>query len=89
MKNKYILTLIVFLVWIIFFDQNNLTDRVRQMKRNDKLEQEKEYYLDKIKEDSTKLHQLKTDIENLEEFAREEYFMKRDNEDIYIIVEED
>jgi cell division protein FtsB len=59
------------------------------MKRNDKLNQEKEYYLDKIDQDSTRLHQLKTNEENLEEFAREEYYMKKENEDIYIIVEEE
>jgi cell division protein FtsB len=88
LKNKYILTFLIFLVWITFFDQNNLVDRARQLQRNEKLKQEKEYYLDKIKEDSTKLHQLKTDIENLEEFAREEYYMKKDDEDIYIIVED-
>ncbi len=88
-RNKYVITLLVFLVWIIFFDQNNLLDRVHKMQRNNKLTQEKEYYLEKIKKDSTKLHQLKTDEENLEEFAREEYYMKKDNEDIYIIVEEE
>lgn len=64
-------------------------DRTRQMKRNNKLEEEKKYYIERIKEDSAKLHQLKTDAENLEEFAREQYYMKKDDEDIYIIVEED
>ena len=87
-KNKYSLTFLIFLVWIIFFDQNNLVDRVRQMNRQEELQQEKQFYLQKIKKDSVKLHQLKTNEENLEEFAREEYFMKKDNEDIYIIVEE-
>ena len=88
LRNKYILTILVFLVWIIFFDQNNLVDRVKQLRRNEKLQQDKEYYLEKIQKDSTKLHQLKTDVENLEEFAREEYYMKKENEDIYIIVED-
>ncbi|MFP4448731.1 MAG: FtsB family cell division protein [Bacteroidota bacterium] len=89
LKNKYVLTFLIFLLWIIFFDQNNLMDRTRQMKSNNKLEDEKTYYLERIEEDSTKLHQLKTDADNLEEFAREEYYMKKDNEDIYIIVEEE
>ena len=89
MKNKYILTLLIFLVWITFFDQNNLVDRFRQMNRQEELKDEKEYYLNKIHRDSVKLHQLKTNKENLEEFAREEYYMKRENEDIFIIVEEE
>ena len=89
LKNKYILTLLIFLVWITFFDQNNLVDRFRQVNRQEELKEEKEYYLEKIHEDSVKLHQLKTNEENLEEFAREEYYMKKDNEDIFIIVEEE
>ena len=88
LKNRYVLTFLIFLVWITFFDQNNLVDRVRQLNRHEELEEEKAFYRTKIKQDSVKLHQLKTNEENLEEFAREEYFMKRENEDIYIIVEE-
>ena len=87
-KNKYVLSLLVFLVWLTFFDQNNLIDRVKQLNRNEKLKKEKAFYIEKIKEDSTKLHQLKTDRENLEEFAREQYYMKKKDEDMYIIVEE-
>jgi cell division protein FtsB len=87
-KNKYVLSLLVFLVWLTFFDQNNLIDRVKQLNRNEKLKKEKAFYIEKIKEDSTKLHQLKTNEENLEEFAREQYYMKKKDEDIYIIVEE-
>jgi len=88
LKNKYVLSLLVFLVWLTFFDQNNLIDRVKQLNRNEKLKKEKAFYIEKIKEDSTKLHQLKTNEENLEEFAREQYYMKKKDEDIYIIVEE-
>ncbi|MGM0531352.1 MAG: FtsB family cell division protein [Bacteroidota bacterium] len=88
LKNKYVLTFLIFLIWLIFFDQNNLVDRVRQMHRYEELQEEKKFYLQKISKDSAKLHQLKTNEENLEEFAREEYYMKKENEDIYIIVEE-
>mgnify|MGYP000246937999 CR=1 FL=1 len=88
LKNKYILTFLIFLIWLIFFDQNNLVDRVRQMNRHEELQEEKKFYLQKIREDSVKLHQLKTSEKNLEEFAREEYYMKKENEDLFIIVEE-
>lgn len=89
LKNKYVLSLLIFLVWLTFFDQNNLIDRFKQLNRNETLKKEKAYYREKIEQDSTKLHQLKTDEENLEEFAREQYFMKKKDEDIYIIVEEE
>ena len=60
-KNKYLLTFLIFLVWLVFFDQNNLLDRARQLHRQDELMQEKAFYTKKIKADSVKLHQLKTD----------------------------
>ena len=51
--------------------------------------QEQEYYQQKIKEDRKRINELKTNDENLEKFAREQYLMKRDNEDIFIIVEDE
>jgi cell division protein FtsB len=51
------------------------------------MEKQREYYIEKIKTDSRKLKELRTDRENLEKFAREQYYMKRDNEDIFIVVE--
>jgi len=88
-RNRYFLTLLVFLVWIIIFDNNNLIQRYQYMKDLRQLEKDKEYYRERIEEDQRKLKELKTSDENLEKFAREQYFMKRDNEDIYIIVNED
>lgn len=87
LKNKYTLTLIVFIGWITFFDQSNLVDRVQNMNQLHQLEKDKLYYIEKIKEDSTKLYELKTDSRNLEKFAREQYLMKKKNEDIFIIVD--
>ncbi|MFO7755856.1 MAG: septum formation initiator family protein [Bacteroidales bacterium] len=89
LRNRYFLTVLVFLVWIILFDNNNLVNRYRYMKNLRQLENDREYYMERIEEDSRKLNELKTSDENLEKFAREEYFMKKDNEDIYIIVDED
>jgi hypothetical protein len=54
-----------------------------------KLETEKAFYQGKIVKDSTDLYELKTNDKNLEKFARENYMMKKDNEDIFVIVEED
>ena len=89
LRNRYFLTLVVFLIWIIMFDNNNLIDRYHYMKNLRQLEKDREYYQQRIDEDSRKLNELKTSDENLEKFAREQYYMKKDNEDIYIIVDEE
>lgn len=88
-RNKYILTTLLFLVWIIFFDNNNLLDRISNIKKLNQLNKDKEYYIKKIEEDNKRMEELRTNKENLEKFAREQYLMKRDNEDIFIFVEED
>ncbi len=89
LRNKYILTLLVFFIWILFFDQNNLVDRFVSSRNIRQLERDKKYFIERIKEDSTRLNQLRTDNDNLEKFAREQYLMKRENEEIFIIEFED
>jgi cell division protein FtsB len=88
-RNKYLIAVMVFLVWLLVFDNNSLIDRVKYLNMLHDLEAEKDYYLERIEEDSRRLNELKTDQENLEKFAREQYFMKKENEDIFVIVEED
>lgn len=56
------------------------------MRELHKLRNEKEYYVNKIEEDSRKLMELKTDNDNLEKFAREQYRMKKPDEDLYIVL---
>ena len=89
LKNKYILSLIVFFVWILFFDQNNLTERYLTHRNIRQLEKDKEYFMQRIASDSARMNELRTNNENLEKFAREQYLMKRENEDIFIIEFED
>ncbi|MFN8257745.1 MAG: septum formation inhibitor [Bacteroidales bacterium] len=88
-KNKYLITGVVFFIWIALFDASSWYDRIRLKREYIKLENEKNFYLEKIKRDSISYQELKTNNENLEKFARENYLMKKDNEDIFIIVEED
>jgi len=87
-RNKYILTLLVLIVWLLVFDRNNLIDRVKYLKALDEMEEQKIYYIEKIRHDSARLDELRTNAENLEKFAREQYLMKKENEDIFVIVEE-
>ena len=87
LRNRYSLLLIVFFVWLVFFDSNNLIDRTMQLRQLHQLEQDKIFYEEKIKEDNAKVEELKSNPANLEKFAREQYLMKKDNEDIFIITE--
>ena len=86
LRNKYFLTLTIFIIWIVLLDTNNLVGRYRQISELHKLNKDKEYYIRKIDEDRRKLNELKTDDHNLEKFAREQYKMKKKNEDLYIVL---
>ena len=85
-RNKYVLTILLFLIWIILLDSNNLIARFKDMRILNKLRADREYYRIKIEEDSRMLQELKTDNDNLEKFAREQYRMKKPDEDLYIVL---
>jgi len=88
LKNKYIITLIAFTFWIVFIDDYNLIKQYQLQKNVKELEKQKEYYLTEIKKDSTELHHLTNINEEQERFAREKFLMKKDNEDVFIIISE-
>ena len=83
------MAVLIFLVWLLIFDNNSLIDRVKYLSTLHEMEDEKQYYLERIEEDSRRLNELKTDRDNLEKFAREQYFMKKENEVVFVIVEEE
>jgi cell division protein FtsB len=87
-KNIFILILAIFVVWMIFFDANSWLIHHDLNNDIDALESEKEYYKKEIEKDKKVTKKLSTE-EGLEKFAREEYYMKRDSEEIYIIEYED
>ncbi len=87
-KNKFVITLTSLAVWIIFFDKNDLGTQLQLQKEVKKLEDERNYYAQEIKSITSDLKELSTNPKTLEKFAREKYLMKRDNEDIFVIVEE-
>ncbi|MGN0186687.1 MAG: septum formation initiator family protein [Paludibacteraceae bacterium] len=87
LTNKYIVTLLVFGVYIVFFDANNLIDRMHTRRKIADLQKEIAFYKQNIETDRAKLETLNSSLENLEKFAREEYYMHKPNEDIFIINE--
>ncbi|MDG1729872.1 MAG: septum formation initiator family protein [Algibacter sp.] len=87
-KNIFVLILVVFVIWMLFFDANSWLIHHELNTEVDDLENEKEYYRKEIEKDKKDLKKISTE-DGLEKFAREEYYMKRENEEIYIIEYED
>lgn len=84
-KLHYMLALGGFVVWMLFFDEKDyFTQRKRKMEL-EKLEEKIDFYKTQITDTRQQVDALDNDPAMLEKFAREKYFMKRDNEDIYII----
>lgn len=86
LKNKYLLTTVGFVVWILFFDSRDLiTTHFREKAQLVKLEDSRRYYEQQIETTKKELQELKTNPALVERYAREKYLMKRDNEDLFII----
>jgi cell division protein FtsB len=85
--NKYFLTTVAFVVWMVFFDSNNLLTRNKLQEKLDGLNVEKQFYIQEIKKDSALTDQLMSDSSALEKFARERYLMKKDKEDVFLVID--
>jgi Septum formation initiator len=83
--NKYGVVIIVFLIVTFIIGDSNLVKRHQYDEKIRVLEKEIKYYKNEIENDQKKLDDLNTNKERLERFAREEYFMKKPDEDIFII----
>ena len=88
LSNMYVLALTIFVIWMAFFDTNSLLIHLELRKEVKKLEQQKEFLQKEITNDKKILKKLNTP-EELEKFAREKYFMKKENEEIFLIEHED
>ncbi len=84
--NKYFYTGTAFLIWILFFDQDNFVEQYRLSQTLNDLRNKKEYYQAEIEKNRKKINLLETDSAFLEKFAREKYYMKRDNEEVFVII---
>jgi cell division protein DivIC len=78
----------LFLVWMTFLDSNDLVTRFRMASKLGDLEDEKEYYTQKIIEVEKDRNELMTNKVLLEKFAREKYLMRKETEDVFVIVED-
>jgi len=86
--NRYLIATLAFLTWITVFDRNNLFNQWDLYQKMQDLNTEKEYYIQEIKKDRQTSLELKTNLQNLEKFAREKYLMKKEEEDIFLVIPE-
>ena len=85
LRNKYFLVLVCFTCWMIFFDKHDVFTNLELNRKVQQMEHDRDYYLKQIEE----VKQDRTDLQNnIEKFAREHYFMKKSDEDVFIIEEE-
>lgn len=85
LKNKYFIVIVAFVFFFVFIDDNGLVTTVKLQKQLNQLEEKEEYYISEIEKDSIGTIQLNTNIDWIEKYGRENYYMKRNNEDIFII----
>jgi cell division protein DivIC len=85
-KNPYLIGLAVFAIWMMFIDENNLFTQYRRHKELSSLLDKKKFYLQQINQTQSELSELSSNPATQEKFAREHYWMKKDNEDVFVIV---
>lgn len=88
-KSFFFITGITFLVWMLFFDTNDLVSQYQLREKVNHLEDTKAYYSERIKEVQKDREELMSNPRLLEKFAREKYLMKRKDEEVFIVVDED
>ena len=87
--NKFVIASVIFAAWILFFDENSISRQLKDRRQLSELHQQKKYYQERIEADKVRFEELHKGNAELEKFAREQYYMSKPDEDIYIIVEED
>jgi cell division protein FtsB len=85
-RNKYFVVSLAFMVWMAFFDKNDLLSQYQYHSQLNKLKHERDFYQKETAKVHHDLDELTTNKEMLEKFAREKYLMKKDNEDVFVIV---
>lgn len=82
------IVIVAYASWMVFLDENNLLVQYRRYSKLRELEKNRDYYTGEIKVVSHELYELRNNPETLEKFAREHYWMKRADEDVFVLVAE-
>lgn len=86
-KNRYVIATSAFIVWVTFIDSNSLLNQYKARQELFELRKEKKYYQDELRSTRVRLDELLSDSKSLEKFAREQHLMKRENEDIWLVID--
>jgi len=86
--NKYVITLLIFGIVLTFCGEQSLLNRVQRAHEVREKEEELAAYQQAIEETNKKIEYINASTENLEQFAREQYFMHTDNEEVFVMDEE-
>lgn len=89
LRNKWVFASLLFVVWIVFFDENSIVSHQQNKQRLYELKQQEKYYRKMITVDREKLEDLKEGEKKLEKFAREQYYMVKPGEEVFIVVDDD
>ncbi len=87
LRNKYLVAGSGFIIWLLFFDKNDIYTQYQRNTELNELQQSKTFYLSEIVSERHELEQLKSNPLTLEKYAREKFYMKRDHEDVFIVAE--
>lgn len=85
-KSPYLITMLLFSSWMLFLDENNMVNQYRKWKQLYDLREKRDFYAENIATTQQELNELKYNTATQEKFAREHYYMKKDNEDVFVIV---
>jgi cell division protein FtsB len=86
-KNKYLIATILFIVWMLFFDHNDIFLHLQYRKELNELKADKKYYQEQIDLTRKEVDLIKSNPQAMEKVAREQYLMKKDDEDVFVVDE--
>lgn len=86
LKNKFFLVTIAFIAWLLFLDKNDLYSQYTKHNQVVELQKQRNFLLKQTTQVSKDLDELNSNPQKLEKFAREKYLMKKDNEDIFVVI---
>jgi cell division protein FtsB len=86
LRNRYALLALALLVWITFLDRNDIWTTLKNRRELSRMRDQREWYTKEIERTNEQLHEISSNKQLLEKFARERYLMKRENEDIFVLV---
>jgi cell division protein DivIC len=85
LRNKFLLASTAFVIWMLFFDRNDVFTQMERRGELNELKQSKQYFEKQIADNRRFSKDLQFNASAIEKYAREKYLMKRDNEDLFII----